>query len=109
MTKNMEVPQSLYDVYYIKVKNEMLSRNVPTVKEGHLEETGEVFRKDNVKNNIEKIIDIETNSEVFRENMLARQNLQKNVDNLEKVSNDIRKDLLSKNKGNSSRFRRCIK
>jgi len=99
MTKNMEVPQSLYDVYYIKVKNEMLSRNVPTVKEGHLEETGEVFRKDNVKNNIEKIIDIETNSEVFRENMLARQNLQKNVDNLEKVSNDIRKDLLSKNKG----------
>jgi hypothetical protein len=72
LAKNITRPESLYDVYYIKVKDEMLSKNVPMVQEGHLETAGISFREQAIKNNLEKLINLEADSEKFRETMLAR-------------------------------------
>lgn len=72
LSKKLEKPTDLYDVFYVKVRNDLLAKNTSTISSS-----------------------IDSNSEIIRNSMLS---INENKSNANIENEDVRKNLLSKNK-----------
>jgi len=96
MSKNLVKPQSLYDVFYPSIKKDLLSKNVNLLNID-LDEFSQEIRNNQLAKVIEKVTSLEEQSEDFRNSLLVRNQLHQDVEKLLDLSEQKRKDLLSKN------------
>jgi len=96
MSKNLVKPQSLYDIFYPSIKNDLIVKNV-NLFNTDLDEFSKEIRNNQLAKAIEKATSLEEQSEDFRNSMVARNKLHEDVDQLLDLSEQKRKDLLSKN------------
>lgn len=95
LSRNLIKPANVYDVLYPETREQLLAKNEPF--ETNLEESSQFFRDNLLSKIILKETDLEEFSKNFRKSLLSRQKIQEDRDLLQKVAEDSRKELLSKN------------
>lgn len=95
LSKNLMVPQNVYDVLYPRTKEALLAKNV--VKITDLEESSKSIRDALVSKLVSQSTDLETMSETTRQGLLAKNKIIQEANDLLNNSISARKDLLSKN------------
>ena len=96
MSKNLVKPQSLYDIFYPSVKNQMLSKNENYFK-SDIEEISKEIRDSQLAKAVEKQFSIEEQSDEFRKSLLARNKIHEEKENLLSLFENKRKELVGKN------------
>ena len=96
MSKNLSKPESLYDIFYPSIKNDLLSKNNNPYKVD-LDEFSQKIREEQLTKAVEKTLSLEEQSEEFRKSLLARDNLHRETNEMMALFERKRKDLLSKN------------
>ena len=96
MSKNLVKPQSLYDVFYPSIKKDLMAKNV-NLFNTDLDEFSKEIRNNQLAKIVEKAISLEEQSKEFRNSMVARNKLHEDIEHLLELSEQKRKDLLSKN------------
>ena len=95
ISKNLLVPQNVYDVLYSQKKEELLAKNV--VKISDLEESSKSIRDALIVKLISNNIDLEKISEDTRNSLLARNKIIQEANDLLNLSFPYRESLLLKN------------
>ena len=99
LAKNIPIIQNVYDVLYPQTKNTLLSKNVTS--DITIDSTAESVRNALVAKLVEDNINIDTISENFRKQLLSKNVLADSSRELQYKINQVRKNLLSKNKSSN--------
>ena len=96
LSRNLIIPQNVYDVLYPQTKNSLLAKNVPKITD--LEESSKTIRDALVSKLVSENTDLETMSENTRKSLLARNQIIQDANKILNDANTFRTNLLSKNK-----------
>jgi hypothetical protein len=99
LAKNLPIIQNVYDVLYPQTKNTLLSKNVTS--DITIDSTAESVRNALVAKLVEDNINIDTISENFRKQLLSKNVLADSSRELQYKIDQVRKNLLSKNKSSN--------
>jgi hypothetical protein len=100
LAKNIPIIQNVYDVLYPQTKNQLLAKNSPS--DLNIDSTAESVRNALVAKMVEDNINIDTISENFRKQLLSKNILSDSSRELKYKIDQVRKNLLSKNKTTNS-------
>ena len=95
LSKNLVVPQNVYDVLYPRTKEALMAKNIS--KEIDLEENSKAIRDSLISKLVSENLDLEKLSEDTRKSLIARNKLIVDADALLQNTETHRKLLLSKN------------
>jgi len=96
LSKNLEKPKDIYDVLYLQVREDSLSKNVPITSK--LDENTEEIRNSLLSKQVYNQIDLEESGESYRKSSIAKNKLLSSSKNLEDLGEESRKSALYKNK-----------
>jgi hypothetical protein len=99
IAKNIPVIQNVYDILYPQTKNQLLAKNIPS--DLTIDSTADSVRNALVVKLVEDNINIDTISENFRKQLLSKNILSDSSRELQYKIDQVRKNLLSKNRSSN--------
>ena len=97
LSKNIQRPESIYDILYTKTRETMLAKNAVSTFNQDLDEKSIDVRNNMLSKHVENQINLDLSGDNYRQSQLSKNNLLQSSLSLEKLSNDVRENLLSKN------------
>jgi hypothetical protein len=98
LSKNLERPQNIYDVFYSQVRKDSLSKNVSISSD--IDKTSEGIRNSLLSKQVSQQISLEESGENTRKRILSKNKLIESAESLEDLGEKNRRKSIAKNSSN---------